>query len=227
MALITLEHIDFAYGADMPVVLNGLSLALESGRRIGLVGPSGSGKSSLLKIIVGLLTPTAGALHVLGNPCRAAEDFVQVRRQVGFLFQDADDQLFCPTVLEDVSFGPLNLGRSGEEAEAIARENLAALKLDSLASRITYRLSGGEKRLVALAGVLAMAPRVLLLDEPFTGLDEAAVERLIAVLDGLPQEMIIVSHQKEYLMQLCHDIQDIRALNRQARNPQPNDAQSS
>ena len=215
MALIALKQIDFAYAATLPPVLRGLDLRLEEGERLGLVGPSGSGKSSLLKLIVGLLTPRAGALEVFDTPRSAPEDFLAVRRRVGLLFQDSDDQLFCPTVLEDVSFGPLNLGKSGAEAEQIARETLDALKLDALAPRITYRLSGGEKRLVALAGVLAMQPRVLLLDEPFTGLDEDAIARLIAVLEALSQEMLIVSHQQEYLRQLCPTIRDIRDLQQQ------------
>lgn len=216
MALIQLEHIHFSYDADSSPVLQEVSLLLESEQRIGLVGPSGSGKSSLLKLIVGLLTPQSGTITVLGKPCGAPEDFVPVRRQVGLLFQDADDQLFCPTVLEDIVFGPLNLGKSGEEAETIARTILSELGLTGLESRVTYRLSGGEKRLVALAGVLAMSPRVLLLDEPFTGLDEAAVERLLHVLEKLSHEMIVVSHQRAFLRRICPTILDIRDLQRKS-----------
>ncbi len=212
MALIQLEHIYFSYDGNSSPVLQDVSLLLESEQRIGLIGPSGSGKSSLLKLIVGLLTPQFGTISVLGKKCDAHEDYLSVRRQVGLLFQDADDQLFCPTVLEDVIFGPLNLGKTGEEAEIIARTILSELGLAGFESRVTYRLSGGEKRLIALAGVLAMSPRVLLLDEPFTGLDDAAVERLLNVLEELSHEMIVVSHQKDFLRRICPVILDIRDL---------------
>ena len=120
------------------------------------------------------------------------------------LFQDSDDQLFCPTVLEDVAFGPLNLGRTPAQARADARQTLDALGLTGFAGRVTHRLSGGEKRLVALATILAMHPQVLLLDEPTNGLDEATQERLIEHLARLPQAMLIVSHDHQVLERLVH-----------------------
>ena len=123
-----------------------------------------------------------------------------MRPRIGFLFQDADDQLFSPTVLEDVAFGPLNLGKSQEEAKAIALKTLASLGLSGFEDRITYKLSGGEKRLVSLATVLAMEPDVLLLDEPTTGLDEATEKRLIDILKGLDLSYIVVSHNLDFLM---------------------------
>ena len=110
------------------------------------------------------------------------------------MFQDPDDQLFCPTVAEDIAFGPLNLGKSKAEAAAVVEEVLARLKLGHLRERITHKLSGGEKRLVTLAAVLAMEPQVLLLDEPTNGLDEPTCERVTDILNDLPQAMIIVSH---------------------------------
>ena len=122
-----------------------------------------------------------------------------MRRRVGFLFQDSDDQLFSPTVVEDVAFGPLNFGASPKQARETAMATLASLGLADLATRATHRLSGGQRRLVALATVLAMNPDALLLDEPSTGLDEPNVERLIAILEGLPQARVIISHDAEFL----------------------------
>jgi len=133
-------------------------------------------------------------VRAFGRPRVTERDFQEVRREAGLLFQDPDDQLFCPTVAEDVAFGPLNLGYSKAEASAIVDEVLDELALTHLAERVTYRLSGGEKRLTALACVLAMRPQVLLLDEPSTGLDLESAERLAGVLKRLPQAMIVVSH---------------------------------
>ena len=196
--VIHLRDIHFAYETGRPV-LDGVTLALEPGQRLGLTGPNGSGKSSLLQLIVGLLRPQSGEVEVMGKPCETEADFTEVRRTAGLLFQDSDDQLFCPTVLEDVAFGPLNLGKSPDEAVATASETLSRLGLAGFEERVTYRLSGGEKRLVALAGVLAMEPRVLLLDEPSAGLDDDAEERLAAILAGLEQEMLVVSHNRAFL----------------------------
>jgi len=196
--VIALSGLTFAYESDR-TVFRDLNLCLEPGQRLGLTGPNGSGKSSLLQLIVGLLRAQAGSIEVMGKIRVFEPDFIEVRRQVGLLFQDSDDQLFCPTVLEDVAFGPLNCGKSPGEAITIATDTLARLGLAGFEERVTYRLSGGEKRLVALAGVLAMEPRVLLLDEPSAGLDEDAEERLIQILAGLPQEMIVVSHNRAIL----------------------------
>lgn len=200
--LIRLEDVHFAYVPERPV-LAGVSLELRPGERLALTGANGSGKSTLLHLIVGLLRPGAGTVHAFGSMRGAPEDFHEVRRKAGLLFQDADDQLFCPTVLEDAAFGPLNLGRTQAEARAIAAAALERVGLADFGDRITHRLSGGEKRLAALAGVLAMEPRVLLLDEPAAGLDEAAAERVLGLLAGLDLEMIIVSHDREFMARLA------------------------
>lgn len=200
--LIQLQGIRFAYSAAPPV-LDGIDLALHSGERVGLVGPIGCGKTTLLHLVVGLLKPEAGRLTAFGRIRRDERDFHDVRRRAGLVFQYADDQLFCPTVVEDVAFGPLNLGKSGREARAIAAETLDLLGLGGFEERITYKLSGGEKRLVSLATVLAMQPDVLLLDEPTNGLDAAAKERTAAVLRGLSQAMIIVSHEHDFVDSLA------------------------
>lgn len=201
-ALVRLCGVSFAYGPDRPV-LNGCDFELRAGQRIALVGPNGSGKTTLLGIIVGLLRPSGGVVEVLDKPRRREADFYEVRRQVGLLFQDVDDQLFCPTVAEDVAFGPLNLGLSRTEVRERVAHTLQSLGLAGYERRITYKLSGGEKRLVALATILAMQPQVLLLDEPTAGLDESSVCRVEEILLSLPQAMVLVSHHREFLQRLA------------------------
>ncbi|WP_425505146.1 energy-coupling factor ABC transporter ATP-binding protein [Thermochromatium tepidum] len=201
MPLIELQRVGFDYHDRR--VLHELDFRLEPGERVALIGANGAGKTTLLHLLVGLKRPSSGRILAFGRERTHERDFHEVRTRVGLLFQDSDDQLFCPTVLEDVAFGPLNLGRSPEQARTDALETLDHLGLADFAERITYRLSAGEKRLVALATVLAMHPEVLLLDEPTTGLDEATAERLIAHLEGLKQAMILVSHDWAFLARLA------------------------
>ncbi len=195
--LVEFQDVDFDYDPARPV-LSGCNFALCRGERMALVGANGSGKTTLLQLIVGLLRPARGRIAVFGRDRRMEADFHEVRRRVGLLFQDADDQLFCPTVAEDVAFGPLNLGKPREEVRRIVATTLDSLGLAGYEHRITYHLSGGEKRLVALATVLAMQPDVLLLDEPNGELDDAATERLVGILNKLPQAMIVVSHSRAF-----------------------------
>jgi cobalt/nickel transport system ATP-binding protein len=195
--LVQLEKIRFSH--DNTRILDGLDFRLEQGEKLGLAGSIGAGKTTLLHLVVGLLKPQKGRISVFGIERSKEEDFREVRRKVGLVFQNPDDQLFCPTVLEDVAFGPLNLGYSVEEARTVAEETLARVGLAGFGNRITYRLSGGEKRLVALASVLSMTPEVLLLDEPQNGLDPAAYERVRKLLISLPQAMVVVSHDREFL----------------------------
>jgi len=196
--LIKLEGIAFSYPGGYPV-LEDLSFTLSERDRIGIVAPNGSGKTTLLHIIMGLLTPSAGSLELFGRVMQSEKDFRDVRRKVGLLFQDADDQLFSPTVLEDVAFGPLNMGKSKEEAIALSRETLARLGLKDFEEKITFKLSGGEKRLVALATILAMQPRILLLDEPTAGLDQNTKQHLIEILSELDLAYILISHEFDFL----------------------------
>ncbi|MFC1526137.1 energy-coupling factor ABC transporter ATP-binding protein [Candidatus Latescibacterota bacterium] len=198
MAVIDLRDIAFSY-ADGRSVLDGLSFRLEPGERVGLVAPNGSGKTTLFHLIVGLLQPLAGEVEVFGQTRVREEDFLEVRSRVGLLFQDADDQLFCPTVAEDVAFGPMNLGKGREETARIVADTLGLLGLEGFEERVTHHLSGGEKRLVSLATILAMSPEVLLLDEPTAGLDENTVERLTAVLAEQAPSHITISHDQDFL----------------------------
>lgn len=202
--LIALEQITFSYPGSPAPVLEDFNFQLFPGQKLGIIGPNGSGKTTLLHLIMGLLRPQRGRVVIFGEERRREKDFVPVRRQIGLLFQNADDQLFCPTVLEDVAFGPLNQGKTVAEAKAIAYETLSRLGIPDFAERLTYKLSGGEKKLVSLATVLAMQPQVLLLDEPTNGLDEATQQRIIAILRDMNLPYIIVSHEKDFLRHTVH-----------------------
>lgn len=204
--IINLEGIFFKYPGSSGNVLDDLDLKLYRGDRIGLMAPNGSGKSTLFYIIMGLLKPDAGDIEIFGKPVSTEKDFEEVRRRIGLLFQDADDQLFNPTVLEDVAFGPLNLGKTPDEAKKIAMVTLNKLGLNGFENRITHKLSGGEKRLVSLATVLSMEPEVLLFDEPSTGLDEKTKARLVDVLSNLGLSYIFISHENDFLYKLTDSI---------------------
>ena len=199
-ALIALRDIDFSYPGG-PQVLQNLDFDLYAGERVGLLAPNGSGKTTLFHVIMGLLKPVRGRIILFGRPVEKEADFAAVRRRIGLLFQDADDQLFSPTVLEDVAFGPLNLGKSREEAIAVARQTLTRLGLSGFEDRVTFRLSGGEKRLVSLATVLAMEPEVLPLDEPTTGLGDQTRETLAGLISDLDLAYILISHNTRFLEQ--------------------------
>jgi len=180
-------------------VLDDLQLQINRGDRVGLIGSNGSGKTTLFHLIMGLLFPTQGEIEVFGEKRVREKDFREVRAKIGLLFQDSDDQLFCPTVAEDVAFGPLNLGKTQEEATAITQGVLKDLGLEGFGDRVTYKLSGGEKRLVALATILAMQPEVLILDEPSAGLDVEAVELLVHILESSDLTYLIASHNGDLL----------------------------
>lgn len=196
--VLKVDGLSFGYGQNGPL-LHGFGLELAPGERVGLTGPNGCGKTTLLKLLMGLQRAREGKIEVLGRPCRNEPEYAAARRSMGLVFQDCDDQLFCPTVHEDVAFGPFNLGLNHHDVHHVVRETLELLGLEHLEQSVTYRLSAGQKRMVALATVLAMKPRILLLDEPTTGLDEKYEKRLIEVLLKLPQEMLIVSHDEHFL----------------------------
>ncbi|MBE0584343.1 MAG: ABC transporter ATP-binding protein [Desulfofustis sp.] len=202
--LIELQAVSFAYPDGAPI-LDQVDLALAAHQRIGLIGANGSGKTTLFNLIMGLIKPTTGRICFRGLPVVTEDEFKNLRREVGLLFQDADDQLFSPTVLEDIAFGPLNLGASTDEARNRALHTLAELGLSHLEQRITHQLSGGEKKLVALATILVMKPVALLLDEPTNNLDPATRDRLIDILAGLDLAAIIISHDYDFLAATCRD----------------------
>lgn len=184
-------------------VLSHVDFSLYSGDRVALTGPNGAGKTTFLHLLVGLKKAKSGDVFAFGELRKQESQFVEVRAKAGFLFQDPDDQLFCPTVLEDVAFGPLNLGKTREKAFEKAKQTLSSLGVSGFEKRVAHQLSGGEKRLVALASVLAMEPEVLLLDEPTNALDNEARQRLLDVLSTLPQAMLVISHDEDFVSKIA------------------------
>jgi cobalt transport protein ATP-binding subunit len=200
--MIEIEGLSFSY-PDGRRALSDVSLRIEAGERVALVGPNGAGKSTLLLHLNGILRPTAGHIHVGGLPL-TDRTVGQVRAMVGLVFQNPDDQLFSPRVFEDVAFGPLHMGLPEAEVRARVERALAAVGMSSYADRMSYHLSLGEKKRIALATVLSMNPRVLALDEPSSGLDPRARRSLIRLLGGLDgQTLLIASHDMRLVRELC------------------------
>jgi cobalt/nickel transport system ATP-binding protein len=196
--IIRLSNVAFGYGADSSLLRN-LYFAVHRGDRIGIVGPNGCGKTTLFYLIMGLLKPHEGVIEIFGKKRLKEDDFVEVREKIGLLFQNSDDQLFCPSVREEVAFGPLNFGKRGQEVENIVDESLGSVGLESFKQRVPYHLSGGEKRRLAMATILAMKPSVLLLDEPTLGLDLPTVEKIVEILNGPGLSYVIISQNRDFL----------------------------
>ncbi|MDR2489020.1 MAG: energy-coupling factor ABC transporter ATP-binding protein [Desulfovibrio sp.] len=196
----TLENVTFGY-ADRPPLFKALSFALRPHEQIGLYGPNGSGKTTLLRLIMGLETPQSGKVLFHGLPTDNAQSLHRLRCGIGFVLQNSDDQLFSPTVLEDVAFGPLNLGLARHAARERAMETLESMGLEKFADRVTHRLSGGEKKMVSIASVLSMRPEALLLDEPTAFLDDDSRKRITDMLQEQNIARIVVSHDRSFLEQ--------------------------
>ena len=208
MTLLAARGLHYAYPGGVPA-LTGLDLQIEKGRRLAILGPNGAGKTTLLLHLNGTLRPSAGEIRLDDRP--AAYDRAGLtawRRRVGLVLQDADDQLFAPTVFEDVSFGPLNLGLSRPEAEARVAGALDALGIADLAARPTHMLSFGQKKRAAIAGAIAMRPEILLLDEPTAGLDARSARRLLATLAELEAAgttLVFTTHDVAMAHGFAHD----------------------
>ncbi|MFK8252783.1 energy-coupling factor ABC transporter ATP-binding protein [Ancylobacter terrae] len=200
---VPVELLDLSVRREGSLVLDGVNLTLAAGERLAIVGPNGAGKTTLLRTIVGLERAAGGQIRLFGTDCARERDFRPFRPRIGFLFQDSDDQLFCPVVIEDVAFGPMNTGCTEAEALARAQAALDALGIGHLAERVCHRLSGGEKRLVCLAGLFALQPDVLMLDEPTNGVDAENGRRLRAALAGFPGAMLLVSHDDAFVAELA------------------------
>lgn len=206
------------------LALKQISFQIQSGERVGLVGPSGAGKSTLLQHLNGLF-PEPGfknesdaAVTIQGIPVSVSNLF-QVRQQIGLLFQNPDDQLFCPTVAEDVAFGPEQLKFPPEEIETRVIESLQAVDLLSLKNRPTTQLSYGQKKRACLAGLLACTPQILALDEPFSGLDPQSRKGLISILKQLESTMLIATHDLDIVLQLCSRVLVLNEGSIQADGP--------
>jgi len=194
----------FAY-PDGSVALRGVDLTLADGERVALLGPNGAGKTTLVLHLNGILHGGAGTVEVAGlrvDPKDRAR-LAEIRRRVGIVFQDPDDQLFMPSVAEDVAFGPANLGLRGAELQARVDEALEAVGMAAHRDQVPQHLSFGQRRRVAVATVLAMRPELLVLDEPSSNLDPASRRELAEILERLPVTVLMVTHDLPYAMQLC------------------------
>lgn len=188
---------------DAAYTLRDLSFRLAAGERTALMGPNGAGKSTLMLALTGVLPRVSGTIQVNGIPLEK-KTLRTARRGMGLLFQNPDDQLFMPTVYEDVAFGPRQNGMPENEIEPKVDEVLARLGISHLKHRMTHRMSGGEKRLAALAGLLVMEPSVLLMDEPTSFLDPRAARRLVEILNGLPHTLLVATHDRALAQAVCH-----------------------
>jgi len=199
--IVEARDLEYVY-PDGTVALRGVSFRIEHGESVGIVGANGAGKSTLLLHLNGCLIATKGTVRIGDFPVTPAT-LHHIRRSVGTIFQDPNDQLFMPTVEEDVAFGPLNMSLPADEVERRVRESLDSVNAAHLRTRPPYKLSGGEKRAVAIASVLAMSPDILVMDEPTSGLDPRARRRLIELLRGFAHTKIIASHDLDMIMDLC------------------------
>jgi cobalt/nickel transport system ATP-binding protein len=197
-AALAVSHLSFSY-PDRRDVLQDISLEVRSGERVGLIGPNGAGKTTLFLLTCGVLKPDGGDVVLFGQPMRHG-DF---RPEIGMVFQNPDDQLFSPSVWDDVAFGPQNLGLSEEEVVSRVDESLSITGVLDLASRPPHHLSGGEKRMASIAGVLAMRPRLVIYDEPSASLDMRSRRRLIRFLQASPEAILVASHDLELILEVC------------------------
>jgi cobalt/nickel transport system ATP-binding protein len=198
---LVVHGLEFAYPDGTPA-LRGVDLEIEAGERVAILGPNGAGKTTLALHLNGILESGTGTIAVGGLPV-IESNYAEVRRRVGLVFQDPNDQLFMPSVREDVAFGPANLGFSGEQLERTVDQALAVVAGAEFAHRPPHHLSGGEKKRAALATVLAMEPDVLVFDEPSSGLDPAGRRELIGTLTDLPMTQLVITHDLPFALELC------------------------
>jgi cobalt/nickel transport system ATP-binding protein len=200
--VLSAQGLSYAYPTGTNA-LRDITLTLRAGESVGLVGPNGAGKTTLFLCLAGVLSITSGQAEVLGLDVRKRENRQKIPRSLGILFQDSDDQIFHHNVFEDVAFGPLNLGLDANEVRARVALALKQTQLEGYEQRVPFHLSGGEKRRVALAGVLAMEPEVLLLDEPTLHLDPRSRRELLGLINGLGKTKLIASHDLEFVLATC------------------------
>ncbi|MCK4806297.1 MAG: ABC transporter ATP-binding protein [Candidatus Aegiribacteria sp.] len=167
--------------------------------KVGIIGPNGSGKTTLFLLLAGILAPDSGSLSVLDSPVKTGS----FNSDLGFVFQNPDDQLFCPTVRDDLAFGLQNIGHSKEEADSMIDAYLNRMEMSDLAERPPHNLSGGEKRMISVAGVIIMNPAIVILDEPESSLDSRARRQLIEFLRNSSETLLIASHDLEFLLETC------------------------
>ncbi len=202
--MIEFRHVDFSYEKDRPV-LRDLSFRIEKGESVGLIGANGAGKSTVMKLLLGLLTPKSGEILVDSVPV-GKKTLAEIRRKLGFVLQNSDNQMFMPTVYEDMIFAPLNYGLSREEAERRVDAVLEKLGLQELKHRHNHRISGGEKRMAAIATILAMEPEAVLMDEPSSALDPCNRRLVINTIRELRQTKLITSHDLDMILDTCERV---------------------
>ena len=199
--MITFDNVSFAYESGAPV-LRGVSFHIAPGEAVGLIGANGAGKSTIMKLMLGLLPCTEGEIRVDGVRVEK-KTLPQIRRTLGFVLQDSDSQMFMPTVYEDMMFAPRNYGLSKEEAEQKVDTVLEQLGLTELKHRHNHKLSGGEKRMAAIATILAMEPKAILMDEPSIALDPFNRRTVIRAINGLSMTKLIASHDLDMILDTC------------------------
>ncbi|MBO5521783.1 MAG: ABC transporter ATP-binding protein [Eubacterium sp.] len=199
--MIHCSNVNFSYESGRPV-LQDLSFTIRDGECVGLIGANGAGKSTVMKLILGLLPCTQGEIRVDDIPV-GKETLKEVRKKLGFVLQNSDNQMFMPTVYEDMIFAPLNYGVSKEETEARVDAVLEKLGLQDLKHRHNHKISGGEKRMAAIATILAMQPEMILMDEPTAALDPYNRRIVINTIRELPQTKLITSHDLDMILDTC------------------------
>ena len=198
--MIEFQNVSFSYESGTPVLQN-LSFSIGAGEAVGLIGANGAGKSTIMKILLGLL-PCEGGVTVGGLDVKK-QNLGEVRKKLGFVLQNSDNQMFMPTVYEDMMFAPRNYGLSKEEAEARVDRVLSELGLTELKHRYNHKISGGEKRMAAIATILAMEPEAILMDEPSTALDPVNRRTVIRAINGLTMTKLIASHDLDMILDTC------------------------
>lgn len=201
--MIEFKEVSFSYDTKTSVV-QGINMMINKGETVGLIGANGAGKSTIMKLMLGLLFGK-GEIMVGGLQMKK-QNLSQIRQKIGFVLQDSDNQMFMPTVYEDMIFGPRNYGMTKEEAEARVDKVLTQLGLESLKYRYNHKISGGEKRMAAIATILAMQPEVILMDEPSTALDPVNRRIIIQTIQSLSQTKIIASHDLDMILDTCERV---------------------
>ena len=199
--LITIRHLNFSYETGTPV-LRDISLSAHDGESIGIIGANGIGKSTLMKLMVGLYPNFEGEIIMAHHPM-TPQNLNHIREHVGYVFQDSDSQLFLSTVEEDVAFGPQNYGLSEDEVEERVSEALRLVHIEKLRKQQNYKLSGGEKKLSAIATILSMKPDIILMDEPSIALDPKNRRNLIHILNEIGALKLIASHDLDFILDTC------------------------
>ena len=203
------ENLSFTY-PDGTQALKNINIEIEKGEKVAIIGPNGAGKSTLFSHFNGLTEPTSGCVKIEGKPISFEKDeLLKVRQKVGIVFQDPNDQLFAPTVKEDIAFGPMNLGLSYDEVEKRVEDALKMVGMENYEDKTPHHLSGGQQKRIAIAGIIAMKPELMILDEPTAGLDPDGVEKVLNIMNQLNEEgmtLIISSHDIDMISKYADKI---------------------